>query len=134
MVFSSITFLFLFLPVVLVVYHLAPRVARNAFLVAASLVFYAWGAGWVTIVLVGSIVWNYVIGARIESSMERGERRAAQRLLPIGVVVNVAALVWFKYANFGIEQADMVANWFGLPPIAWSKILLPIGISFYTFH
>jgi alginate O-acetyltransferase complex protein AlgI len=134
MVFSSITFLFLFLPATLVAYHLLPRVARNAFLVAVSLFFYTWGAGWVVLVLIASIAWNYVIGGRLERCIDRDDRAAARRYLAIGVVVNVAALVWFKYVNFGVDQADVILDWLGLPAIPWSDVLLPIGISFYTFH
>jgi alginate O-acetyltransferase complex protein AlgI len=134
MVFSSITFLFLFLPATLVVYHLLPRRARNAFLVAVSLFFYTWGAGWVVVVLVASIAWNYVVGGRIERNGDRDDRSTAQRWLAAGVIVNVAALAWFKYVNFGVDQADVVLAWLGLPAIPWSEVLLPIGISFYTFH
>ena len=134
MVFSSITFLFLFLPATLVAYHLLPRLTRNAFLVAVSLLFYTWGAGWVVLVLIASIAWNFVIGGRIERSTDRGDRAAARRYLAIGVIVNVAALVWFKYINFGVDQADVLLDWLGLPAIPWSEVLLPIGISFYTFH
>ncbi|HUP53975.1 MAG TPA: MBOAT family protein [Methylomirabilota bacterium] len=134
MVFSSITFLFLFLPGTLVAYHIMPRPARNAFLVAVSLLFYTWGAGWVVLVLIGSIAWNYIIGGGIERSVDREDRAAARRYLAIGVVVNVAALVWFKYANFGVDQADMVLASLGLPALPWKDVLLPIGISFYTFH
>ncbi len=134
MVFSSITFLFLFLPATLIAYHLLPRRARNAFLLAVSLLFYTWGAGWVVLVLIASIAWNYVIGGRIERSVDVGDRSAARRNLAAGVVANVAALGWFKYANFGVDQADAILNWLGLPSLPWADVLLPIGISFYTFH
>ena len=134
MVFSSITFLFLFLPVVIVLYYVLPRRARNGLLLAASLLFYAWGAGWVVLVLVASIAWNYVTGRQIERARDDGRPRVARRLLAVGVVANVAALVWFKYANFGVGTLDAVLGGLGLPTMPWAAVLLPIGISFYTFH
>ena len=134
MVFSSITFLFLFLPAVIVLYYLFPRRARNGLLLVASLLFYTWGAGWVVIVLVASIAWNYVIGRHIERAKDQGHDLRARRLLAIGVVLNVAALVWFKYVNFGVGTLESVLAVLDLPTLEWAAILLPIGISFYTFH
>ena len=80
MVFSSITFLFLFLPAVIVLYYLFPRRARNGLLLVASLLFYTWGAGWVVIVLVASIAWNYLIGRQIERAKDQGHDQLARRL------------------------------------------------------
>jgi alginate O-acetyltransferase complex protein AlgI len=134
MVFTSITFLFLFLPAVIVLYYLVPRRARNGLLLAASLLFYTWGAGWVVLVLVASIAWNFVIGRQIERAKDDGRERAVRRMLATGVVANVAVLAWFKYANFGVGTLDAVLAGFGLPTMPWAAVLLPIGISFYTFH
>lgn len=134
MVFSSVTFLFFFLPAVLAIYHLAPRRARNAVLVAASLMFYTWGAGPIVLVLIGSIAANYVVGLRVERAMDGGDRSRALRSLAIGVVINLALLGLFKYANFGIATWNGVLGSAGVAAIPWAGILLPIGISFYTFH
>ena len=134
MVFSSVTFIFFFLPAVIAAYHLAPRPIRNGVLVLGSLVFYAWGAGAFVVVLLGSIVANFVTGSRIEAAKDAGEATRAKRWLAMGVVLNVAVLAWFKYANFGVASWNAVLEGLGLAAMPWSEVLLPIGISFFTFH
>jgi len=134
MVFSSVAFIFFFLPAVLGLYYLSPRRFRNLVLVLASLLFYIWGAGTIVFALLGSIAVNYLVGLRIERAIDEGERRSAQRWLALGVVVNVALLGWFKYVNFGVATAQEVLDALGLPYMPWADVLLPIGISFYTFH
>ncbi len=134
MVFSSVTFLFFFLPIVLIAYHLTPRPFRNTVLLLASLVFYAWGAGLIVVVLMASIAFNGVLGLGVERSMEAGLRRRARLLLAVGVIVNVASLAWFKYANFAVETFDGALGAIGQAGLPWTAVLLPIGISFYTFH
>jgi len=134
MVFSSVSFLFFFLPAVLFAYYVAPRRARNLVLLTVSLFFYAWGAGWVVAVLLVSIATNYLIGLRVERAMDAGDRRLGQRYLAAGVVFNVALLGWFKYANFGVTTWNGLLDVAGFPSLPWADVLLPIGISFYTFH
>jgi alginate O-acetyltransferase complex protein AlgI len=134
MVFSSSTFVFFFLPAVLAAYHLAPRSARNGLLVVASLGFYAWGAGGFVFALLLSVAVNYVIGARLERKVDAGDTRAAKRLLAVGVVLNVALLGWFKYANLAVDTWNAGLAAAGLPALPWADVLLPIGISFFTFH
>ena len=134
MVFSSVTFLFFFLPVVLIAYHLAPRRARNPLLMTASMAFYAWGAGALVLGLVASMVANYVVGLMVERRVDAGEMPAARRFLAVGVLLNVALLGFFKYANFGVETWNGVLEAAGIPALPWMAIVLPIGISFYTFH
>jgi alginate O-acetyltransferase complex protein AlgI len=134
MVFSSITFLFFFLPAVLIAYYLVPRRARNALLVLASLAFYTWGAGWIVLVLIVSIGLNGLFGLGVERSMEAGLRRRAQTILAVAIVMNVALLAWFKYANFTVDIVNDALGAAGAGALAWTDILLPIGISFYTFH
>ena len=134
MVFSSITFVFFFLPVILAAYHLAPRRLRNGLLVTASLGFYAWGAGGFVLALVASVAANYVIGARLERRVDAGDRTAARRLLALGVVLNVALLGWFKYANLAVATWNAGLAEAGLPVLPWAEVILPIGISFFTFH
>jgi alginate O-acetyltransferase complex protein AlgI len=134
MVFSSITFLFFFLPAVLIAYYLVPRRARNALLVLASLAFYTWGAGWIVLVLIVSIGLNGLFGLGVERSMEAGLRRRAQTILAVAIVMNVALLAWFKYANFTVDTVNDALGAAGAGALAWTDILLPIGISFYTFH
>jgi alginate O-acetyltransferase complex protein AlgI len=134
MVFSSITFIFFFLPAVLAAYHLAPRRVRNGLLVFASLGFYTWGAGGFVLALLASVATNYVIGAQLERRVDRGDSAAAKRLLALGVVVNVALLGWFKYANLAVATWSAGLAAAGLPTVPWADVLLPIGISFFTFH
>ena len=134
MVFSFVTFLFFFLPTVLVAYHLAPRRPRNAILLVASLVFYAWGAGAFVVGLVGSIVANFLIGKVVERGVDTGDLRTAKRALVLGVVLNLLLLGFFKYANFGVATWNGVLAAAGVPGLPWAPILLPIGISFFTFH
>jgi alginate O-acetyltransferase complex protein AlgI len=134
MVFSSVTFLFFFLPAVLIAYYIVPRRARNALLVLASLVFYAWGAGWIVLVLIVSIGFNGLFGLGVERSMEAGLRRRAQAILAVAIVMNVGLLAWFKYANFTVVTVNGLLGVAGGGALAWTDILLPIGISFYTFH
>lgn len=134
MVFSSVTFAFFFLPTIVLAYHLAPRSVRNGLLVVGSLLFYAWGAGIFVLALVASVAANYVIGARLERQVDAGYRRGARRSLVLGVVLNVALLAWFKYANFAVATSNGVLTAAGLPAMPWADVLLPIGISFFTFH
>ena len=134
MVFSSVSFVFFFLPPVLIAYHLAPRRARNLLLLVASLLFYTWGAGPFVIGLIGSIAANYVVGLRLERRVDAGDMAAARRTLALGVVLNVALLGIFKYANFAVASWNGVLGAAGIPPLPWAPILLPIGISFFTFH
>ncbi len=131
MVFSSVTFLFFFLPTVLTVYAIAPRRARNAVLLVASLVFYTWGAGHLVFALVGSIAANYLLGHAVERRALAGDRRGAMVPLAAAIVLNVGLLGWFKYANFAVDQVDGVLGALGGTPLDWTRVILPIGISFY---
>ena len=133
-VFSSVTFLFFFLPAVLLLYYVTPRRFRNALLLAASLVFYTWGAGSIVLVLLASIAANDVFGRLIERSREGGQQRRAQQVLALAIVIDVALLIWFKYANFTVETLDAILVAAGATEVVWKEVLLPIGISFYTFH
>ena len=128
MVFSSFTFMALFLPLVLLL-HFASKnpVWRNAVLLAASLVFYAWGEPRFELVMLLSILVNY--GAAL--LCERSESRAGRLLWTLlGVGLSLAFLFWFKYYAFAVNS---VCALFGLPASAQPKTL-PIGISFYTFQ
>src|SRR5215207_3151342 len=134
MVFSSITFLFFFLPAVIVGYYVIPRPGRNLFLLMASLLFYTWGAGAIVLVLLASIAANDVMGLAVERASGAGKRDRARLVLGIAVVLNVAVLAWFKYANFTVDALDGVLFGAGRDALPWTTVLLPIGISFYTFH
>ena len=128
MVFSSITFLFLFLPVVLGLYFVKRDIRwRNGVLLAASLIFYAWGEPvWVLAMVVSSLV-NYVAARKIEKSKKQTERK---KWLIAGVSVSAGILFVFKYAAFLINSLlGIFSNSLRVPVLE-----LPIGISFYTFQ
>ncbi len=139
MVFSSIEFLFLFLPVLLVLYRLAPRRLENGVLLAASLLFYIWGGGAFVFILLISVCVDYFAGWLVASARRSGHgSRDRPRLRVLGVTlsvsVNLALLGFFKYANFVAEQLNDLGAALGLGTIAWTTVGLPIGISFFTFQ
>ena len=134
MVFSSLAFLFAFLPVVLWMYYVTPRRLRNFLLLIASLFFYTWGGGALVFVLLASVAANFVLGNRIEQASDRGDRAWASRYLGLAVAGNVGILVFFKYTDFATQTLSDWMDIFGLPYLPALEILLPIGISFYTFQ
>ncbi len=127
MLFSSITFLLYFLPVTLAVYLLAPAGAKNPILLAASLLFYAWGGPAYALLMLALITVGYVFGLVIDKA--RGTARA-KASLAAGILCTVAALFYFKYADFAIASFNYVAA-ADLPLVG---VVLPVGISFYTFQ
>ena len=130
MLFSSTTFIFLFLPIVILVYYVLKksRLLQNIFLLLASLFFYAWGEPVFVLVMIGSIIVNWLFGLLIDKKREKV--RAAKTLLILDVVFNISLLFVFKYLTFTGELFKAVSGIdLGLP-----KIVLPIGISFFTFQ
>lgn len=127
MLFSSIPFLYYFLPCVLILYFLAPKRCKNAVLLLASLVFYAWGEPVYVVWMALSIVLGYVLGLLIEKF--RG-KPLSKVFLILSVVTSLGLLGYFKYVDFFIANFNAV---FGLS-VPLLKIALPIGISFYTFQ
>ena len=134
MVFSSVQFIFFFLPIALAVYFAAPWPARNAVLLVASLIFYTWGAGELVSLLLLSIVGNFFFGHAIGRALEAGDLRKRNLLLTVDIIANLALLGYYKYANFAVTQIDSVFDALGMERLEWSSIALPIGISFFTFH
>jgi alginate O-acetyltransferase complex protein AlgI len=130
MLFSSAIFLFLFLPVFLIIYYLLPRQWHNAFLFGASLLFYAWGEGLVVLVLLVSALINFIAGRLVEN----GQRQAGLLLSLIG---SLSLLFYYKYSNFLVDSIRGFAEAFaisGATNLNMAQIALPIGISFYTFQ
>ena len=127
MVFSSLTFLFWFLPCVLLVYFLVPGKAKNAVLFLFSLLFYAWGEPVYVGLMLFSTVLDYCCGRAVEA--HRGTPKAKTGLL-VSVIVNLSLLCLFKYADFLIATVNGI---FG-SSIPLLNLPLPIGISFYTFQ
>ena len=131
MLFSSLLFLYRFLPLVLLVVLLSKKSWQNGLLLIASLVFYAWGGVSFTLLLIVSILLNYVVGIYIEKY--RGSDRA-KRFLYIGVVLNLLLLIVFKYSNFLVDNLNIILEGFNIPVIKLAPIPLPLGISFFTFQ
>ena len=122
MVFSSITFLLYFLPVFLLVYRLGGMRWQNLILLVASVVFYAWGAFAFLPILLGSCVVNYYL----VQAMAKVEGVRRKQAMVASVILNVGILVYFKYANFIVENIGMQEG--------WAEVALPIGISFFSFQ
>ena len=130
MLFSSSVFLFLFLPVVLLVYYLPLRRWRqgqNVFLLLASLGFYAWGEPWFVLVMLGSILANYGFGLWVDACKRAG--RTCAPPLVTALAVNLGILFVFKYLTFTLGILNRLGAAFVIPGIE-----LPIGISFFTFQ
>ena len=128
MLFSSIVFLFTFLPAVLVLYYLLPERFHNPVLLLASLIFYAWGEPVYIFLMLLSILFNYFSGLDIARNLT--DRGLAKRSLIFNIVVNIAILGFFKYEGFVLDSLNAV-----LPVhITYHPLALPIGISFYTFQ
>lgn len=131
MVFSSLTFLFVFLGPVLLLHLILPKAARNLWLLSASLLFYAWGEPKLILVMLISISVNYVIGRGIGQNL--GTRRATMWLIS-GVITNLGLLGYYKYTPFLLETYNWLAFSFGWPQNPPYDIRLPLGISFFTFQ
>lgn len=132
MVFSTIEFLFQFLPIFLVGYYLTPPRYRNVTLVAGSLIFYAIGSGWYTLLLILSALINYTLSHAITRAKVRDPHRA-KLLFILGLIYDFGMLVVFKYTNFLIGNLNGLLSVFHVSLPA-AKLILPLGISFYTFQ
>lgn len=128
MVFSSIPFLFYFLPVTLILYFIAPRKLKNAVLLTVSIVFYSWGEPVYIVLMVISILINYLFGLKINKRLQNNI--SAKFPLVLGIAVNLFLLGFFKYADFLIDNL----NGFLSLGIGRLNLPLPLGISFYTFQ
>lgn len=127
MLFSSIPFLYYFLPAVLILYFIVPQKLKNLVLLVSSLFFYGWGEPRYVIIMSVAIVTGYVFGRLIEAFRGKGLSKV---FLILSVLSAVAILGYFKYADFFIENFNAVTG-LSLPLL---KIALPIGISFYLFQ
>ncbi len=130
MVFSSSIFLLYFLPVFLILYYLAAVKYKNYIALAASIVFYAWGAPDFIFIVILSVILDFYIVKYMYLSTGRRRRW----LLFLSVLLNIGMLVYFKYSNFFVENVNGIFKLLGMEAIHWTKIILPIGISFFTFQ
>ncbi len=143
MLFTEPTFLFLFLPVLLGLYFLPVRAhgfqrsVHGAFgnwlLLVASVMFYAKGGGAFTWLMLGSIAFNYWMAIAVDRARARADADA-KRWVAFAVAVNLVVLGLFKYANFFVENVNALFLALRVQPIVVPRVLLPIGISFFTFH
>ena len=125
MIFSSIPFLYCFLPVVILLYFVVPGRAKNVVLLLASLVFYAWGELKYTLLMLVMITQGYIFGRLIEA-----RRKWSKVFLTTSIVISLGVLGYFKYSGFFLESFSAMTG-INVPVL---KVALPIGISFYTFQ
>ncbi len=131
MVFTSPIFVFIFLPVVILIYMLVGQKYRNAWLLIASVLFYSWSGVQYTIVLLALVLVNYLIGLLVISS----DGRKNKRLLWLSLIINFGTLGFFKYFNFFVSNIESVIHIFSPGFSFHSPIIpLPVGISFFTFQ
>ena len=130
MVFSSLLFLFRFLPAVLILYFAVPRGWRNLVLLLVSLVFYAWGEPVYVFLMIASILISWSGGLLVHSFMQKGKRGAAKAALAVSASAGIGLLVFFKYTGFILRTVSQVSG----SQISFPALALPIGISFYTFQ
>ncbi|WP_377865144.1 MBOAT family O-acyltransferase [Bacillus sp. R86525] len=128
MVFSSLIFLFIFLPLALIVYYVSPKVLRNLILFMISLIFYAWGEPVYIVIMIFSTIFDYVNGILID---KYSDRKGIKKAIFINsIVINLGILGFFKYYGFVIENINTLFNL----NIQVETLPLPVGISFYTFQ
>ncbi|MFC4304004.1 MBOAT family O-acyltransferase [Cohnella boryungensis] len=128
MVFSSVLFLFCFLPLVLALYFAVPFKCKNAILLIFSLIFYAWGEPRYVALMIVSILMNYGYGIWIDQAKNREKKRSA--ILTFAIIANLGLLGFYKYANFLVDFLNSALH----TDLYLKPVPLPIGISFYTFH
>jgi alginate O-acetyltransferase complex protein AlgI len=128
MVFSSNLFILAFLPVFFVVYYLMPYRLKNAWALVGSAAFYAWGAPLFVFVLFASIAFDFFAVKQFEHFSKR------RGWLYASVILNVGLLAYFKYSNFFVDNLNTVLQQAGFDSVGWTAVVLPIGISFFTFQ
>ncbi|MBL7893642.1 MAG: MBOAT family protein [Bacteroidia bacterium] len=131
MVFSSVIFLTLFFPLVFTIYFLLHNKIKNAFLLLASIVFYMWGAPKFIFAILATTTLDFFLVKMLDGSKAERTRKI---FLVLSLSLNVGMLFYFKYCNFFIDNFNSILSNFTDKQIEWTKIVLPIGISFYTFE
>ncbi|MCO5264298.1 MAG: MBOAT family protein [Lentimicrobium sp.] len=130
MVFSSSLFLLYFLPVFLLLYYISPNKMKNYVALLASVVFYAWGAPTFIFIVLGSIIADFYAVKLMHTS----EGRTKKYLVSFSIALNIGMLLYFKYANFFVDNLNAIVESTGGKPVEWVKVALPIGISFFSFQ
>src|SRR5689334_22980999 len=127
MVFSSITFLVYFLPVFLLIYHLVPNKLKNPVILLGSIFFYSWGGPKFIFVILGTTFLDFML---VKTMSAQPTQKGKRLYLVLSLCLNLGLLFYFKYCNFFIDNLNALLG----ADIKWVKVLLPIGISFYTFE
>ncbi len=130
MVFSSLLFLFRYLPLVLLLYFILPRRMRNLLLFVVSLIFYAWGEPVYVVIMLFSTVVDYTHGLLVARFKANGKMRAARIVVASSMIINLSVLGFFKYTDFFLTNINALLG----TEIPLLNLALPIGISFYTFQ
>ena len=128
MSFSTSVFLFLFFPLTILGYYLIHPKLKNAFLLIASLAFYAWGDSEFIIIFAAAIIFNYLIGLLVEKL--QGLKTSKRMVMIAALAANIGLLFYYKYLMFGTEIVNSIFN----ANITIKEIALPLGISFFTFR
>lgn len=131
MVFSSIVFLCYFLPLFLLTYWLMPKRFKNTYLLISSVFFYAWAAPKFIFVILGTTIVDFFLVKKMDKANRPTSRKF---LLFASLSLNIGLLFYFKYSNFFVEQVNYLLLHFGMKDLKWVALVLPIGISFYTFE
>jgi alginate O-acetyltransferase complex protein AlgI len=131
LVFSSVIFLVYFLPAFLLLYFVTPKNLKNLVLLVSSIFFYAWGAPRFIFVILGTTTLDFYLVKLMYNAPNEKRRRL---FLILSLCLNVGLLVYFKYCNFFIENINSALGLMNVTGISWTKVILPIGISFYTFE
>ena len=127
MLFSSITFLYYYLPLVIISYFISPKKYKNLILLIYSLIFYFYGEGKLTIILLFTCIFNFLIAKQIDKQTNMKKRK---QYLIIGLIINIGILIYYKYTNFLIENINNIFN----INIKYLSVIMPLGISFFTFQ
>lgn len=133
MLFNSYEFVLVFFPVTIVLFYLFSRIDARyglGLLIVASMIFYAWWDARFLVLLIGSIVFNFLVASELHRLAEARQEREASRLLTVGIVVNLGALAFFKYGHFILDNWNLA---FGTR-FTLGAVILPLGISFFTFE
>ena len=131
MIFSSTLFLLYFLPVFLTVYYLVGVRYKNFVLLIASIFFYSWGAPRFIFVILGTTILDFYVVKMMGETLNQVKRKL---LLFLSITANIGLLFYFKYANFFIDNINIALSSLDIQPLSWTHLVLPIGISFYTFE
>ncbi len=131
MIFSSSLFLVYFLPLFLLTYYLVPKRFKNIVILVFSIFFYSWGAPRFIFVILGTTFLDFHLVKWMSNTKSVLHRRL---MLSLSISVNLGLLFYFKYSNFFVENVNAALSVFGGGEITWTKLVLPIGISFYTFE